>query len=389
MHPAFAKYMPTFIGTLTAAPEGVAAGLASASAQSTNSASQNAHPNKASNKTADSSTDSPVAAELDETGQIALPKSIPPQDEAWVPSGGRKLETGISIVLENVASGFTRPNVIDIKLGARLWGDDSVPDKRAKLDKVSRETTSSSLGFRIAGMKVWGGEAEAKKQAEQAIRENETATPTDADKNGSEPSKVKVVEVDGYRRYDRWFGRSFNEHNIKEGFETFLEGAKIGKKDNSRQIAARMATELRSIQSMLEAEESRMYSSSILYIYEGDPEAFEEALAEEAKEKEKVKEESESGSESGDAIQVSVLGEGELSLEKGEELRVGADATTFEEEEDEAEEPPKVDDIRLIDFAHASWTPGRGPDENALHGIRNLAQIMEEIARTDPPKPSG
>ena len=42
--------------------------------------------------------------------------------------------------------------------------------------------------------------------------------------------------------------------------------------------------------------------------------------------------------------------------------------------------PVKVHDFRLIDFAHASWTPGQGPDENTLVGIRNLIKIMEELA---------
>ena len=60
-------------------------------------------------------------------------------EKAWTPSGGRKLDTGISIVLENIAEGFKRPNVLDVKLGSRLWADDAPPAKRAKLDAVSRD----------------------------------------------------------------------------------------------------------------------------------------------------------------------------------------------------------------------------------------------------------
>lgn len=395
-HPEFAKYMPVFIGTLTAAEDAVAS-LNAASAQSPTT-SQKPPSTEAPATTAHSpSTDTiPLPPESGEPiGQISLPQPLTTQDAAWVPSGGRKLETDISIVLENVASGFKRPNVIDVKLGSRLWADDAVPDKRARLDKVSRETTSASLGFRIAGMKVWGGEEEAKRQAEQALRENDATTSTETAKNGSESSEVKVVEVDGYKRYDKWYGRSFGQHDVKKAFETFLDGAKSGETDHSTQVAMRMAAELRSIESVLKAEESRMYSSSILYVYEGDPEAFEEASAEEAREKERVgietdeakakeKAKDESDSESGDAVHVSVLGDGELNLGKEPELGVGAEAATLEELEDEEEEEPcKVDDIRLIDFAHASWTPGQGCDENALHGIGNLARIMEEIAGID------
>jgi 1D-myo-inositol-tetrakisphosphate 5-kinase/inositol-polyphosphate multikinase len=50
-----------------------------------------------------------------------------------------------------------------------------------------------------------------------------------------------------------------------------------------------------------------------------------------------------------------------------------------EDKEDE-EDTPKVHDLRLIDFAHADWTPGQGPDENVLMGIRSLIKILEELA---------
>lgn len=359
LHPEFAKYMPGFIGTLTAAPQELAKSL------------QVPAENLSSIATPSSSAaDTPIAPELDPSSEqvfLTQPLSDVPQ-KAWVPSGGRKLDTNLSIVLENVAAGFTRPNVIDVKLGSRLWADDAVPEKRAKLDKVSSETTSGPLGFRIAGMKVWVGEEQARKQIEENLAKDETSS-----KEAS--SKLKVVETDGYQHYDKWYGRSFNEHNVKEGFETFLAAAKTGKIDRSRLLASRMAIELRSIQAMLEAEESRMYSASILFVYEADPEAFERALAEEAKE---MAEKNESPSDSGDDnITVTVKPDGEFDLGDVPELELGAEAVDLEEDE---EESPKVHDIRLIDFAHASWTPGQGPDENALKGVRNLARIMEEMA---------
>lgn len=51
----------------------------------------------------------------------------------------------------------------------------------------------------------------------------------------------------------------------------------------------------------------------------------------------------------------------------------------FEDEEEE-DDPPKVHDLRLIDFAHASWTPGQGPDENVLMGVRSLIRLLDELA---------
>ena len=81
--------------------------------------------------------------------------SISSKRASWKPSGGKKLETGVAVVLENITAGFTHPNIMDVKLGARLWADDAPASKRRKLDEVSKETTSGSLGFRIAGMKMW------------------------------------------------------------------------------------------------------------------------------------------------------------------------------------------------------------------------------------------
>lgn len=353
--------MPGYIGTLSAAPQGLTdpSAIAAATLQGLSTLET----------PSSSATDTPIAPELDaSSGQISLPQPLAAASQkAWVPSGGRKLDTNLSIVLENIAAGFTRPNVIDVKLGSRLWADDAVPDKRARLDQASKETTSGSLGFRIAGMKVWTGE-EIKKQAKESVAKEEISLKNPAS------SKMKVIETDGYEHYGKWYGRSFKEHNVIEGFETFLAGAKVGKTDRSKMVASRMAIELRSIQAMLEAEESRMYSASVLFVYEADPEAFEHALAEEAKEMERK--DSPSGSDDEDIMQTK--SDGALDFGEAPELQLGAEAADLEDEDEE--EPPKVHDIRLIDFAHASWTPGQGPDENALKGIRNMARIIEELA---------
>jgi len=42
---------------------------------------------------------------------------------------------------------------------------------------------------------------------------------------------------------------------------------------------------------------------------------------------------------------------------------------------------PKIQVLKLIDFAHAEWTPGTGPDENVLHGIRNVIKLLDEIQK--------
>jgi 1D-myo-inositol-tetrakisphosphate 5-kinase/inositol-polyphosphate multikinase len=41
---------------------------------------------------------------------------------------------------------------------------------------------------------------------------------------------------------------------------------------------------------------------------------------------------------------------------------------------------PQVLSLKLIDFAHAKWVPGEGPDENTLKGVRSLRRIFEGLA---------
>ncbi|OKP10528.1 Inositol polyphosphate multikinase [Penicillium subrubescens] len=379
LHPGFQEFMPIFIGSLSSAEQQQP--LAIAAAQQSGAVFLPAlgdAPSTAPAREASTSQDGNVSVE----GEPAKAA-----DSAWVPSDGKKLDTGLSIVLENVASGFRRPNVLDVKLGARLWADDAPPAKRNKLDAVAKETTSSSLGYRIAGMKVWTGK-------NGDTDEGSLTDPYATKYEGKEGAKGEVIEKDGYRRYDKWYGRSFTEETVKQGFETFLAGAKEGKVDRSRMIAQRLVEELRNVQQVLESEESRMYSASVLIIYEGDPEAMEHALEEEKKIPDPRDQDGEEEDEEEDDEDVEFeITEGSLELvdvqleggipQKAVNITIDpstAQLPTLGDDDDEEEDAPKVHDLRLIDFAHATWTPGAGPDENVLMGIRSLIKVFQDLA---------
>lgn len=367
LHPAFRDFIPTYIGTLSSAEQQQPLALAAAQSGGVIFPGPDASslPNLPVNPDASQSSVAPAEPSTQ-------------SDVPWVPSGGKKLETGLSIVLENVASGFKRPNVLDVKLGARLWADDAPPTKRNKLDAVSKETTSSSLGFRIAGMKVWTG---VNGESDEGGLTDPYATKYEA----KEGEKGEVIERGGYRRYDKWYGRSFTESNVNQGFATFLAGAK----DRSKLVASRLADSLKRVREVLESEESRMYSASVLVVYEGDPEALEYALEDEKKAAERDPDDGEDEDEdldfeiNQDSLElVDVqLGEGGIPQQA---ININIDPETaqldLDEEEDEVD-PPKVHDLRLIDFAHANWTPGQGPDENVLLGIRSLVKVFEELAQ--------
>ena len=253
---------------------------------------------------------------------------------------GRKLQTDHAIVLENVAAGFVKPNILDVKLGSRLWADDAPPTKRAKLDKVAKETTSGSLGFRLAGMRVW------------------------------HPSNASEANGGSYQVFDRNYGRELSPDTVQKGFEQFfLKTSATGRTLTPlRRIILQLCeAELAKMTEALEDEESRMYSASILLVYEGDEAALKEAARkfEDMQEKAANKAQSHSNGRFCDDGHAH-----ENHDEDGDE----------DEDEDE-EEVPRMFAVKFIDFAHAAWTPGQGPDENILPGVRSVASILKDMLR--------
>lgn len=73
------------------------------------------------------------------------------------------------IILENLTHGMHMPNIIDLKLGTRLFANDASLEKQERMIKVANETTSGTFcitegtlvvitgiyGIRIAGLQVY------------------------------------------------------------------------------------------------------------------------------------------------------------------------------------------------------------------------------------------
>lgn len=229
---------------------------------------------------------------------------------------GRKLDTELHIVLENITYGFKKPNVLDLKLGAQLWDEAAKPEKRARLDEVSRATTSGSLGFRIAGMRTYKGEGAP--DVGEDLKEF-------AEHNGS-----------NFWVYNKMYGRKFNTEDIEEGFWAYVlpAGKSKAELERAQEVLSYFLGEVKDIQKAFERKESRMYSASILLVYEGDIEEYEKTK------------------------------------------KILADAKPSEDDE---EDLPKLAAVKMIDFAHATWHPGEGPDENAIRGIRSTNTILENL----------
>lgn len=239
--------------------------------------------------------------------------SLPHSDPG--PLKGKKLQTEQAIVLENIAAGFVKPNIMDLKLGSRLWDEDAPPSKRQRLDDVSSKTTSGSLGFRIAGMRVW-------KPATQE-----------------------------FQVYDKLYGRQFDSQTVRDGFLEYFgkKGAKEDLDEQERGLARRIRQEIEDLQHILENTESRMIGASILMVYEGDEAALQQA----------IELETSRGAEAKDGQ------EAEDEDDDGDSL-----------DEDEG---PHVCRVVLIDFAHSTIVKGQGRDENVLKGVNGALQIFGSI----------
>ncbi|KAI9753917.1 MAG: hypothetical protein M4579_004938 [Chaenotheca gracillima] len=349
-HPAFAECMPTFMGTLELADKaGVEDQIAAAGADpATVQGLEEIFSNTAATQESAETGPAVIAAAPLPEGEISkvplaesggnLPpasvdKSIPQQngtEDAGIhhtQAYGKHLATTSCIVLSNAAVGFTRPNVLDLKLGSKLWDDKASQEKRARLDKVAAESTSSSLGFRIAGMKV-----------------SQTKAGSPDEQNANE-------EGDGYKVYGKMYGRKFRGEDVKDGFKEYFICENAGLDAAMMKILARrIKADITKIRKMLEAEESRMVGASILVVVEGDGDVLRKTLAE----------------------------ENQAAASRGANATNAEDEDEYDEDEDE-EEKPRAHNVVLIDFAHAEWTPGHGPDENVLEGVRNIERILVEL----------
>jgi 1D-myo-inositol-tetrakisphosphate 5-kinase/inositol-polyphosphate multikinase len=255
---------------------------------------------------------------IEEVGAALIAKHSLP--EVVVPvKTGKRIKTNRAVVLENAAHGFVRPNIMDVKLGVQLWADDAPEEKRIRFDKVTAETTHKDLGFRIAGMRVWQG-------------------------HGAQGSDI---DQEGYRIYDKNYGRfSLNKDNVHEAFQNFIFAESAGiDEELGRLVAQAFVADVRRIQGVLEGQESRMYSSSLLFVFEGDGTALRAAMEE---------------------------------ASRSPATLVNGDSENSDEDEEEVS-APKIYALKIIDFAHAEWTPGIGPDRSALLGVRSIGKILNDL----------
>ncbi|POS83131.1 hypothetical protein EPUL_003439 [Erysiphe pulchra] len=303
LHPEFMSIMPTYLGTL-ALDENIPGAIENATSSLKSSAIIEKNVTKSdvlyTNKSAISGNDQP------ESKQPTIPSGI---DQGIF---GNRIKTNNAVVLDNISFGYRRPNILDVKLGVRLWADDAPEAKRIRFEKITAESTHKDLGFRIAGMRVWQGQG----------------------------AKGEDIDEEGFKIYNKQYGRHLKPEDMISSFRCFIHNERAGvSEDLAKYVAKAFLDDVIEIQTQFEKHENRMFAASILFVYEGD----------------------------GDALRSAIQKSRQLS------------PVTDKSEDNDHIKLNKICSVKLIDFAHAEWTPGQGPDENNLVGVRSVVKLLKEI----------
>ncbi|ANB15946.1 inositol polyphosphate multikinase [Sugiyamaella lignohabitans] len=241
-----------------------------------------------------------------------------------------------TLVLENALHGFTQPCILDAKLGSQLWDSEASTEKRERLDQVSRTTTSGSLGVRIAGMSLYNPLSKERisygKQYGRSMRQDEV--------------------IAGFSEYFFDRERFLNTHISGESTRPNDNGPfqSIIDEEKKRVLCHHILDELQYIFEVVSTSDVRMISASVLIIYEGDEDAFEQKLA-----------------------------LGNSMAEEAEEYK--RSVTEGDESDEEDLDHPVLFRVKLIDFAHSRFTPDSGPDANSLQGLESLIRIFSELEK--------
>eukprot|EP00118_Oscarella_pearsei_P004211 m.17602 g.17602 ORF g.17602 m.17602 type:complete len:353 (+) comp27521_c0_seq2:244-1302(+) len=147
----------------------------------------------------------------------------------------RNNETMNYLVLENIVGRFHCPSIMDIKMGTQQHGDDATLEKMDRQKAKCAFTTSSRLGLRICGMKVF------------------------------------LHSCDTYMHRDKYFGRRLTLDTFKSGLLEYLDPViEIGMSGVINAFIKRLSQ----LKSLIEKQETyRFYSSSLLLVYDSKAES--------------------------------------------------------------------------------------------------------------------
>nr|GAT59972.1 predicted protein [Mycena chlorophos] len=139
------------------------------------------------------------------------------------------------------------------------------------------------------------------------------------------------------------YGKSISADQLPEGFERFFPVASTQGLPAPLllQILELLREDVQDIRDVLVDIELRMIGASLLILYESDATRAEEGIKWMLRDPDEDEEEED------------------------------------DDDDDDEDEPPRPYDVRLIDFAHTRFTPGKGPDEGLLLGLDTILDQLD------------
>jgi inositol-hexakisphosphate kinase len=153
-------------------------------------------------------------------------------------------EQPLLIALEDLTFRFRRPCVLDLKLGRSSAGEDASEHKRADMHAKDAATTSHSLGLRICGMHVFDPRLAAHRSRSKAW---------------------------GKRLTDDSFRAGLHCYFNVALFDDDADATRTQPNERICTIIRHFIVRLDAIADLMRAQSRyRFYSSSLLFVYEGD-----------------------------------------------------------------------------------------------------------------------
>jgi 1D-myo-inositol-tetrakisphosphate 5-kinase/inositol-polyphosphate multikinase len=150
------------------------------------------------------------------------------------------------LLLQDTTVNFSKPCVIDIKVGSQSYEPDATEEKRKR--EHSKYPAQASFGFRIVGMRI------------------------------HDPSHREACK-DGFVFYSKQFGRSLlSREELKQAFVTYFGSRSVNTSQSNKRsnTISNILCHLKSIQHWFQDNDSIcFYASSLLIAYEGNSETSE------------------------------------------------------------------------------------------------------------------
>ncbi|KAJ1967114.1 hypothetical protein H4R35_006805 [Dimargaris xerosporica] len=228
------------------------------------------------------------------------------------------------LTIENLGHPFTHPSVLDLKLGHVLYEDSASAVKKGRMKLISRMTTSRSLGICISGMRVYD------------------------------------LQRKEYTRYGRSYGRWQRPSTIDHAFQNFFPPSLPTAYRNF--LATQFAASIQKLITIFDSQRWHIYGSSLLFVYEGDVTKWDCYLAQHPT--------------SLPATQLTPVHSADSCEEPSALPSPPLSHDSVPQDPPVTLSPDDLCALRLIDFAHASWSLDDDSRGNMLTGLVNTQQLL-------------